>query len=260
MPSHELSTAALWAIGIMSVFVGGFAAMLGIGGGIVLVPLLISAFGIDAIHARSASLAAVCVTSLAASVVYLREGQTNIVEAGYLQLPTAVGAITGALIGKRLDETLIRFLFAAMVVLSAIRMFKRPAPKPDGTEPQKRWMAAIIACLAGGIISSLLGVGGGIIFVPVLALLMHLPQRAGSATSTYLIGLTTAASALLYFRAGQMDVALAVPCAAGILVGAQIGARLSGKVDGLRLRRAFALLMFANAALLFRSVYRAWVA
>jgi uncharacterized membrane protein YfcA len=89
---------------------------------------------------------------------------------------------------------------------------------------------------------------------------MHLPQRAASATSTYLIGLTTAASALLYFRAGQMDVGLAVPCAAGILVGAQIGARLSGKVDGLRLRRAFALLMFANAALLFRSVYRAWVA
>ena len=260
MPSHELSAAALWAIGIMSFFVGGFAAMLGIGGGIVLVPLLISAFGIDAIHARSASLAAVCVTSLAASVVYLREQQTDIVAAGYLQLPTAVGAIAGALVGKRLDETLIRFLFAAMIVLSAIRMFKPPVPKADGADPQRKWIPAIIACLAGGIISSLLGVGGGIIFVPVLALLLHVPQRSASATSAYLIGLTTAASALLYFRAGQMDVSLAVPCAAGILIGAQIGARLSGRVDVLKLRRGFAILMFVNAALLFRSVYRAWVA
>lgn len=232
--------------------------MLGVGGGIILVPVLISFFGVDAIHARTASLVAVCVTSMAGSLVYLREGETDLVSASYLQLPTAIGAVIGALIGGRLNDEVIRFLFAITVVLVAIRMLL--PQRAESVSGQKSWMYAGLACVGGGLLSSLLGVGGGIVFVPVLVLLLSLPQRTASATSTYLIGLTAAASALIYFKQGQMDAGLAIPTALGILVGAQVGARLSGLVRGDYLRRAFAVLMFVNAFLLFRGVLGVWLA
>ncbi|MBA3725727.1 MAG: sulfite exporter TauE/SafE family protein [Armatimonadetes bacterium] len=258
MPTDELSTTALWLIGVVSAFAGGLGAMLGIGGGIILVPVLISVFGVDAIHARTASLVAVCVTSMAGSLVYLREGETDLVSAGYLQLPTAIGAVLGAIVGGRFDEELIRFLFAITVVIVAIRMLL--PDRAGGASTRKSWTYAALACVAGGLLSSILGVGGGIVFVPVLALLLSLPQRAASATSTYLIGLTAAASALIYFTQGQMDAVLAIPTALGILIGAQAGARLSGFVSRDSLRRAFAVVMFVNAFLLLKGVLGIWLA
>lgn len=249
---------ALLLIGVVSALAGGLGAMLGVGGGIILVPVLISFFGVDAIHARTASLVAVCVTSMAGSLVYLRQGETDLVSASYLQLPTAIGAIVGALIGGRLDDEGIRFLFAITVVAVAIRMLWPNSVKEPSA--RKNWLYAGLACIVGGLLSSLLGVGGGIVFVPVMALLLSLPQRAASATSTYLIGLTASASALIYFQQGQMDVSLAIPTAFGILVGAQLGARLSGFVRGDHLRRAFAFLMFVNAFLLLKGVLSVWLA
>jgi uncharacterized membrane protein YfcA len=106
----------------------------------------------------------------------------------------------------------------------------------------------------------MLGVGGGIVFVPILSLLLLKSARAASATSTYLIGLTGAASALIYVRALTSDgpdpklVAVAIPAAIGIFVGAQLGARLSKRISGPALRTAFSILMIVNAAMLLWKV------
>src|SRR5438477_8342667 len=117
-----MSQVALWLIAAVAAFAGGLGAMLGIGGGIILVPVLISFFGVDAIHARTASLVAVCVTSLAGSLVYLKEGATDLIAVSYMQLPTAIGAIAGAMVGSRLDDKVIRLLFAILVLIVGFRM------------------------------------------------------------------------------------------------------------------------------------------
>ncbi|MCH8274669.1 MAG: sulfite exporter TauE/SafE family protein [Armatimonadetes bacterium] len=256
MPVAEITVPILWGIAAVSVLAGAFGAMLGLGGGIILVPLLIAVFSVETEAARFASLVAVCVTSLAGSLVYLREGVTDLVYAGYLQLPTIVGAVAGALIGSRLDATVVKVLFAALLLFVAWRLLRAKAlPSARGAN-RGRWMAAGGACLGAGLLSSLLGVGGGLIFVPVLSLLLARPPRVAAATSTYLIGLTAAASALIYARAGQMDANIAVPAALGILVGAQVGARVSRFVPGLLLRRVFAAVMLVNAFLLIQTVLR----
>ncbi len=115
--------------------------MLGIGGGIILVPVLISFFGVDAIHARTASLVAVCVTSLAGSLVYLKEGATDLVAVSYMQLPTAVGAIAGAIVGSRLDDKVIRLLFAILVVIVGFRMLFAENASPSANPTAKRQWA-----------------------------------------------------------------------------------------------------------------------
>ena len=244
-------------LGAVAVVAGAAGSMLGIGGGIILVPFFIALVGIDAPIARSASLVAVCVTSLAASMVYLKQGVTDLERGAALQFPTVVGAIIGAIVGGGIDPVLMQFLFALLVLGIGFKMFSKEV---KSTPPTRRdWTLTIVGCLLGGFVSSLLGVGGGVFFVPILALLIGLPQRTAAATSTYLIGLTAATSAIIYFRQGQMDLDVTIPAAIGILIGAQFGARVSAKVPNLWLRRMFATVKIVNAGLLFKGVVSAWL-
>jgi uncharacterized membrane protein YfcA len=244
-------------LGAVAVIAGAVGSMLGIGGGIILVPVFIALLGIDAQVARSASLVAVCVTSLAGSLVYLKEGVVDIERGATLQLPTVAGAIIGAAVGSAIDPIVMQLLFALVVLAIGFKMF---AKEVRSTPPTQRDIAFSIAgCILGGFISSLLGVGGGVFFVPVLALLIGLPQRTAAATSTFLIGLTAATSAIIYFRQGQMDLDVSIPAAIGILVGAQLGARVSGKLSDLFLRRMFAVVKIVTASLLLKGVITHWV-
>jgi uncharacterized membrane protein YfcA len=253
MPPELLLTLELGAVAVIA---GAVGAMLGIGGGIILVPFFIALVGIEAPIARSASLVAVCVTSLAASVVYLKEGVVAVDRGAMLQLPTVVGAIIGAVVGGGIDPVLMQLLFAILVLGIGFKMFSKEVKT---TPPTKRDLTyAVIGCLVGGFVSSLLGVGGGVFFVPVLALLIGLPQRTSAATSTFLIGLTAATSAVIYFRQGQMDLDVSIPAAVGILIGAQVGARISASVPDLWLRRMFATVKVVNAGLLLKGVIAAW--
>jgi len=246
-------------IGAVALVAGAFGAIMGIGGGLLLVPALITFFSVETEFARLASLVAVCVTSAAGSVVYLREGAVDLNNASYLQLPTAFGAVAGALLGKALSDDLVRILFAAFLLITAVLMVRprKAAPQDDPrVATNHEWLLAAIACVGAGIVSSVLGVGGGIVFVPVLALLLHKSAREAAATSTFLIGLTGAASALVYLQdyVGKPSeaalLAVAIPSALGILVGAKIGARLNKYIQGSHLRVIFAMVMFVNAGLL----------
>jgi uncharacterized membrane protein YfcA len=243
-------------LGGIALLAGGVGSMLGIGGGIILVPFFIAIAGIDPHIARSASLVAVCVTSLAGSAVYLKEGVADLERGAALQLPTVVGAIIGALVGGAIDPVLMQLLFAVLVLAIGFKMFSKEVKEAP---PSRRdWILTIAGCLLGGFVSSLLGVGGGVFFVPILAILIGLPQRTAAATSTFLIGLTAATSAIIYFRQGQMDLDVTVPTAVGILIGAQLGARISAKIPNLFLRRMFATVKFINAGLLIKGVISAW--
>ena len=244
-------------LGAVAVIAGAVGSMLGIGGGIILVPVFIALLGIDAQVARSASLVAVCVTSLAGSLVYLKEGVVDIERGATLQLPTVAGAIIGAVVGSAIDPIVMQLLFALLVLAIGFKMFAKDV---KSTPPTQRDIGLSIAgCILGGFVSSLLGVGGGVFFVPILALLIGLPQRTAAATSTFLIGLTAATSAIIYFRQGQMDLDVSIPAALGILLGAQLGARISGKVSDLFLRRMFAVVKIVTAGLLLKGVITHWV-
>src|SRR5687768_5229435 len=170
-------------LGAVALVAGAVGSMLGIGGGIILVPFFIALLGIDAPVARSASLVAVCVTSLAGSMVYLKEGVVDIERGASLQFPTVVGAIIGAVVGSSIDPVLMQLLFAGLVLTIGVKMFSKDVKTTPPT--QRDIVYSIIGCVLGGFISSLLGVGGGVFFVPILALLIGLPQRTAAATSTF---------------------------------------------------------------------------
>lgn len=243
-------------IGLIACLAGAFGAMVGLGGGLLLVPALITVFHVPDPHARFAGLVAVCVTSLSGSLVYIRQGVTDMSAAGLLQLPTTVGAVVGALIGERLDENLLRSLFAAVLLYSAWSLLRTRASRESVEPTQSRLALACVACVFGGVLSALLGVGGGIVFAPVLALVLNKPQRVASGTSTYLIALTAAGSGLIYARDIPATAIsnVVIPGAIGIFFGAQIGAYLSGMVSGVWLRRILSVGVIATAASLIVKV------
>ena len=185
------------------------------------------------------------------------KGVVDIERGATLQLPTVVGAIIGAVIGSGIDPVVMQLLFALLVLAIGFKMFAKDVKTTPPT--QRDFLFSIAGCVFGGFISSLLGVGGGVFFVPILALLIGLPQRTSAATSTFLIGLTAATSAIIYFRQGQMDLDVSIPAAVGILLGAQLGARISGKVPDLFLRRMFAVVKIVTAGLLLKEVALHWL-
>jgi uncharacterized membrane protein YfcA len=246
----------LIAVAAVSLAAGAFGGMLGVGGGIVLVPVLVGAFGIPLEEARSASLVSVIVTSLGSSLVYLKDGITDLERAGPLQLPTVIGALAGAFLGTIMPGRIVAGMFSMLIFFVSWRMMVRRDDAPPPSLAGSVWLWASLACVFGGVLSSLLGVGGGLIFVPVMALLFGAEQRAASATSAFLIGITAASSALIYQRSGHLDPWLGVSSAGGIFVGAQAGARLSSRLSGRGLRITFSSVMIAIGVMLLVRVVR----
>ncbi|GEM_PF-4912963 len=243
-------------IGLIAFAAGTFGAMVGLGGGLLLIPSLITIFSIDEYSARFAGLAAVCATSLSGSLVYIRQGVTDMSAAGLLQLPATIGAVIGARIGENAHPNVMRVVFSIVLIYTAWRLIAN-SPTASAAEPAKsRMMFAWSACCLGGMLSAFLGVGGGVVFAPVLTLVMNLPARAAAATSTYLISLTAAGSALLFYRHLRAEAipSVVMPAVIGILLGAQLGAVLSGKVDAKVLKRVLSVgVILAAASLIWKA-------
>jgi uncharacterized membrane protein YfcA len=247
-------------------FVGGIAAgafgsLLGLGGGLLIVPLLTFGFGLPLREAVGVSLVCVIVTSSAAAGVYLERRQANLRLGMTLELFTATGAIAGGLLAFLIDERVLAGLFALLLVYVAATMLRggfatvRSAKVNDATPPVadavaaesgdaappggelvRRYPAGIAGSLFAGVVSALLGIGGGIVKVPVMHLVMGVPLRVATATSNLMIGITASASAMVYLLRGAIDVNATGPTAVGVFVGATIGSRLGGRVN-LRLLR-----------------------
>jgi len=264
------------------VFGGSFLAGLlgsltGLGGGMVIVPLLVIGFGVNLQYAIGASLISVIATSSGAAAAYVREGYTNIRIGMFLEIATTVGALGGAFLAGLISTGAIAIVFAAVLLYSAW-LSARPRvehitqdrsdplarslrlngtyPTPGGLQPYgvQRVATGFGLMFGAGILSGLLGIGSGAVKVLAMDHAMRLPFKVSTTTSNFMIGVTAAASAGVYLRRGYIDPILSFPVMLGVLAGALLGARILTKTHPKHLRLVFSLVVVMLAA---EMVYRA---
>jgi len=251
----------------VAVVVGVIGSMLGIGGGLVLIPILTLFLDVPMKTAIGASLVSVIATSSAAQLVYVGRGLTHTRLGMTLEITTTMGALVGGLIAVHVSGRSLQVVFAAILVYAAFAMGSRrvddagfvPTGVLDTSYIDPRSNAAVAygvrrlpwgmsASFVAGNLAGMLGVGGGLVQVPLMNLVMEMPLKAAFATSNFMIGVTAATSAALYFGRGLIDPHVAIPTALGVLVGAQLGPRLAGRMHSATLRWAFQLVMLVFAA------------
>lgn len=229
---------------ILGFFAGLLGALTGIGGGVLLTPILALYFGIPIREAIGTSLVAVITTSAASSSVHLQRHTTDIRLGMTLELATALGAAVMAYLVGYFNRNFLEGLFAAFLLYSAITIlskggkFRQEDALPPATngeivippyEPQ-RYPLGLCASLVAGSLSGLLGIGGGPIKVPVMYIFMNVPLMVATATSNFMIGVTAAASAIVYYRRGDILVEDAAPLAVGVFLGSLLGARMAPRI------------------------------
>ena len=252
------------AILLVAVAVGVVGSMLGIGGGLMLVPILTLFLGVPVKTAIGCSLVSVIATSSAAQVVYVGRGTTHTRLGMTLEVTTTLGALAGGVTAVLISGRVLQGLFAAVLVWAAYSMMGRGRDAdaaltgrldtsfvaPDGAEVAygvRHFPLGMAASFVAGNVSGLLGVGGGVVKVPVMNLVMRVPLRAAIATSNFMIGVTAATSAAVYFGRGLIEPRVAVPTALGILVGAQVGPRVAARTPMARLRLIFQVVLVVLA-------------
>jgi uncharacterized protein len=254
------------AVGLLmlagGVAAGVFGSLLGLGGGILIVPLLTIGFGLPLREAVGVSLICVIVTSGAAAGVYLERRVANLRLGMTLELFTAIGALLGGLVAFLVSEQVLAALFAAMLVYVAISMARGVEPEPEADteptvdQPQPFGLQlggpgyavhglgrGVVGSVGAGVVSALLGIGGGLIKVPVMHLLMGVPLRVATATSNLMIGVTASASAIIYLLRGGIDPFVAGPTAIGVFVGATVGSRAAHRIHLRVLRLLFVVVL-----------------
>jgi len=265
----------------VSIAAGVLGSLLGLGGGIVIVPFLTLCFGIDIRYAVGASIVSVIATSTGAAVAYIRERMTNMRVAMFLEIATASGALTGAYLTGVIPTRGLYIIFGLVLGYSAILMYLKRHEKsstnvpPDALSDRLRLHDTFFDEATGnehkyrvtgsrtgfflmyiaGILSALLGIGSGSLKVPAMDLIMRLPIKVSTATSNFMIGVTAAASAGVYFSRGQIDPWIAGPVVTGVLLGATLGSKLLGRIQGVWIRSLFVIVMlWVSAQMLFKGI------
>ena len=250
-------------IGILLVaFVAGvFGSMLGVGGGIIMVPMLTLAFGVPIKTAVATSIVCVIATSTMAQTSFVSRGMTNIRLGMLLEVATTIGAVAGGVTAVLVDGRFLQGAFALVLFYVAWQMSRRrgdvvpvqtglleagyydPASGEDVRYGVRRPRLGFVLCLGAGNISGLLGVGGGAFKVPIMNLLMGAPLKATIATSNLMIGVTAATSAAIFYGRGYMDPHWVVPAALGILAGARLGPLLATRMSARALSVTFQVVL-----------------
>ncbi|WP_426753512.1 sulfite exporter TauE/SafE family protein [Myxococcus sp. Y35] len=238
----------LIAVGALA---GTLGAMLGIGGGIVLVPALVLGFDIPLEQAIPASLMCVVASSCSAAAGYVHNHLSDIRLGLSLELATVLGAIAGGMVAALVAPAMLAVVFGLFTLYVALQMLllRSPRQEPaalDDYAPTNYPLGFSGSFVAGGL-SSLLGVGGGPLKVPLMAYGMHVPFKVASATSNLMIGVTGAASVAAYALRGHLKLALVSPLVVGVLGGAYVGSRLMPRVPTAVLKRLFALVLLVVA-------------
>ena len=247
-------------IWVASLGAGFLGALTGLGGGVVVVPLLTIGFGVDIRYAIGASLISVIATSSGAAAAYVKEGYSNIRIGMFLEVATTTGALLGGYLASKLPTSVIAVIFGAVLIYSAY-LSNRPKEehptnqKPDplatrlkmnGSYPTPSGLqsyyvhgvpAGFSLMFLAGTLSSLLGIGSGAVKVLAMDHAMGIPFKVSSTTSNFMIGVTAAAGAGIYLNRGYIDPGLAMPVMLGVLIGSLLGARVlvSSNVKFLRL-------------------------
>jgi uncharacterized protein len=255
------------------VVAGLLGSLLGLGGGIIVVPVLTLFFHVPIRLAIGASVISVIATSSGAAAAYVRERLTNVRIGMLLEVGTTTGAITGAYIAGLVDARVLFIVFGLVLGYSALQMLRKrhdhsstPVPpdaladrlrlhdsyydQAEGREVDYRVThtpAGLSLMYIAGTVSGLLGIGSGALKVPAMDLAMHLPIKVSTATSNFMIGVTAAASAGVYFARGDIDPFIAGPVAVGVLIGATIGARHLPRIGSGTIRVLFVAVLVAIA-------------
>ncbi|WP_339061315.1 sulfite exporter TauE/SafE family protein [Tepidibacillus marianensis] len=249
----------------ISIIAGFFGSLLGLGGGIIVIPALTLLFHIDIRYAIGASIVSVIATSSGAAIVYVRDKMTNIRVGMFLELATTIGALTGAFIAGLIKAEVLYVLFGILMLYSAYTMIKKrnqELPQVSTPHPiaeklrlngeyydmalnqQVKYNVTGVyggfsMMYVAGTISGLLGIGSGSFKVIAMDTFMRLPMKISTATSNFMIGVTAAASASIYLMRGDIDPKIAGPVAIGVLIGSTLGTRIMQKLRSVTIRKIF---------------------
>jgi uncharacterized protein len=267
-------------LGLTSVAAAVLGGMLGMASGIFIVPAMTLLFGIEIHHAVGASLISVIACSCGSAASAMENRLTNVRLAILLEIGTTLGALTGVVLSGVFRESILYLLFAAILVISAHQMFRKrdaanradqPQPAPDPWAAKLRlnssypepltqqeieysvsrvWLGLLLMYGAGAV-SALLGIGSGVLKVPAMDSALKLPIKVSSATSNFMIGVTGAASAGIYYARGEVPAALAAPVAVGSIIGAYLGAKILMRTSNDSIRILFIVVLLGLALKMF---------
>lgn len=255
---------------------GLLGSMTGLGGGVVVIPLLTLILGVDFHYAIGAALVASMATSSGSGSAYVKEGITNIRLGMFLEIATTIGAVAGAFIAVWLNNSVIAVIFGAVLLLTALMQQRRKNDhqgtigseaarrlKLFGTWPQKDGsLQAYELCHVGGgfavmliagLLSGILGIGSGVLKVIAMDSIMKVPFKVSTTTSNFMMGVTACASAVVYIQRGNIVPGIACPVMIGVLLGAFTGAHLLKKMDVRLLRQIFCIAILLVA---FNMIYQ----
>ncbi len=273
MSTTEFST---WVF-LSSVLAGLLGSLTGLGGGVVIVPVLTLLFHVDIRYAIGASLVSVIATSSGAAAAYVREGFSNIRIGMFLEIATTLGALLGAYLTAIISTHAIGIVFGLVLLYSAYASFRthphsvRRTPNPlalrlklQGSYPGPNGEEAYVAqhvpaglslMFLAGTLSGLLGIGSGAVKVLAMDHAMRLPFKVSTTTSNFMIGVTAAASAGIYLSRGYIPPGLAMPVMLGVLLGSLVGSRILMKADVKTLRLIFAtVIVLLGIEMIYNSV------
>jgi uncharacterized membrane protein YfcA len=249
----------------VSVAAGLIGALAGVGGGILVIPVLTFGFGVDIRLAVGASIVSVIATSSGAAAAYVRDRMTDMRVGMFLELATTTGAVCGALLAAVVAPAFLYILLGVVLLSSAAMQVTRLGEETPPTGPPsalasrlrlessypdrklgrevpysaRRVPLGFALMWIAGVVSGLLGIGSGVLKVLAMDGAMRLPMKVSSATSNFMIGVTAAASAGIYLARGDVDPRIAAPVALGVLTGALIGARLLQHISNRAVRLVF---------------------
>jgi uncharacterized membrane protein YfcA len=253
---------------IASAFAGLLGSLTGLGGGVIIVPVLALLFKVDIRYAIGASLVSVIATSSGAAVAYVRKGLSNIRIGMFLEVATTLGALLGAYLTTRVSTHWIATVFGIVLLYSAVASYRqkpeslRPAakrantlaeklelkgsyPAPDGAQPYiaQKVPLGFGIMFGAGTLSGLLGIGSGAVKVMAMDQAMKLPFKVSTTTSNFMIGVTAAASVGIYLSRGYIEPNIAMPVMLGVLLGSLIGTRILVRARVTTLKNIFALVI-----------------
>ncbi len=241
---------------------GLLGSLTGLGGGVVVIPLLTLAFGVDFHYAVGAALVASIATSSGSGSAYVKEGITNIRLGMFLEIATTIGAVAGAAVAIWLDNSAIAIIYGLVLILTAAMQQRRKSDhdgvkgseaarrlKLYGTWPQKDGSLKAYelkhvgggfgVMLVAGVLSGILGIGSGVLKVMAMDGIMKVPFKVSTTTSNFMMGVTACASAVVYIQRGIIEPGIAFPVMTGVLFGALTGAKLLKRLDVSLLRKIF---------------------
>lgn len=251
---------------VISILAGVLGAILGLGGGIIVVPVLTLGFGVDIKYAIAASLISIIATSSGAAASFLRDHLTNLRVAVLLEAGTVLGALVGFLISSYANSSFLYIMYGTFLIFSALMMLRKRGDSlavvdhPWSTRlklagkfqdqsgavinyPVANVPAGLFAMFFAGILSAMLGIGSGIFKVLAMDGAMKLPLKVSSATSNFMIGVTASASASAYLLRGDVRPEIACPVSLGIIVGAWAGAAVMPKMNAQTIKKIFVVVL-----------------